>query len=105
MPAINTGFRSARSIRQRKSRSTFTMKPANKPRPRTTARAKKQPPVFRPPAAANILLQLFYEGNVQGVGFRWTVRHLATGFEVTGSVRNLADGRVEMQVNGEESEV
>jgi acylphosphatase len=52
-----------------------------------------------------ISLQVFYEGNVQGVGFRWTVRHVATGFEVTGWVRNLVDGRVEMQVNGEESEV
>ena len=50
-------------------------------------------------------LQVFYEGNVQGVGFRWTVRHAATGFDVTGWVRNLPDGRVELQVNGEESEV
>ena len=52
-----------------------------------------------------ISLQVFYEGHVQGVGFRWTVRHIATGFDVTGWVRNLADGRVEMQVNGDESEV
>jgi acylphosphatase len=52
-----------------------------------------------------ISLQVFYEGNVQGVGFRWTVRHIATGFEVTGWVRNLPDGRVEMQIGGEESEV
>jgi acylphosphatase len=50
-------------------------------------------------------LQVFYEGNVQGVGFRWTVRHAATGFDVTGWVRNLPDGRVELQVNGEENEV
>jgi acylphosphatase len=50
-------------------------------------------------------LQVFYEGHVQGVGFRWTVRHIAKGFEVTGWVRNLLDGRVEMQVRGEESEV
>jgi len=50
-------------------------------------------------------LQVFYEGNVQGVGFRWTVRDAAKGFDVTGWVRNLADGRVEMQVNGDESEV
>ena len=52
-----------------------------------------------------ISLQVFYEGRVQGIGFRWTVRHIATGFDVTGWVRNLADGRVELQVNGEESEV
>lgn len=50
-------------------------------------------------------IQVFYEGNVQGVGFRWTIRHIAKGFDVTGWVRNLIDGRVEMQLNGEESEV
>jgi len=50
-------------------------------------------------------IQVFYEGSVQGVGFRWSVRHIAKGFEITGWVRNLADGRVELQVNGEESEV
>ena len=52
-----------------------------------------------------ISLQVFYEGNVQGVGFRWSIRHVAKGFEVTGWVRNLPDGRVELQVNGQESEV
>ena len=52
-----------------------------------------------------ISLQVFYEGNVQGVGFRWSIRHIATGFEVTGWVRNVPDGRVEMQVGGEEGEV
>lgn len=50
-------------------------------------------------------IQVFYEGNVQGVGFRWTIRNIAKGFDVTGWVRNLTDGRVEMQVNGSESEV
>jgi acylphosphatase len=52
-----------------------------------------------------ISLQVFYEGRVQGVGFRWSVRHIAKGFDVTGWVRNLMDGRVEMQVSGEEDEV
>jgi acylphosphatase len=52
-----------------------------------------------------ISLQVFYEGNVQGVGFRWSVRHIAKGFDVTGWVRNLADGRVELQINGEDGEV
>lgn len=50
-------------------------------------------------------LQVFFEGNVQGVGFRWSVKQLAKGFDLVGSVRNLADGRVEVQASGEESEV
>ena len=52
-----------------------------------------------------ISLQVFYEGNVQGVGFRWTIRQIAKGFDVIGWVRNLPDGRVELQVGGVESEV
>ena len=47
-------------------------------------------------------IQVFYEGNVQGVGFRYTVRHIAKGFDITGSVRNLRDGRVELLATGEE---
>jgi acylphosphatase len=52
-----------------------------------------------------ISLQVLYEGHVQGVGFRFTVRHIAKGFDVTGWVRNLPDGRVELQVTGVEDEV
>jgi acylphosphatase len=52
-----------------------------------------------------ISLQVFYEGHVQGVGFRFTVRHIAKGFDLTGWVRNLPDGRVELQVTGQEDEV
>lgn len=50
-------------------------------------------------------IQVFYEGNVQGVGFRYSVRQIAKGFDVTGSVRNLADGRVELLATGENGEV
>jgi len=50
-------------------------------------------------------IQVFYEGRVQGVGFRYSVRQIAKGFNVTGWVRNLADGRVEMQASGEPQEV
>jgi acylphosphatase len=49
--------------------------------------------------------QVFYEGRVQGVGFRYTVRSLAKGFDVLGWVRNLPDGRVELQVCGDPAEV
>ena len=49
--------------------------------------------------------QVFYEGRVQGVGFRYTVHSLAKGFEVRGWVKNLEDGRVELQVCGESEEI
>ena len=50
-------------------------------------------------------LRIFYSGRVQGVGFRYTVRTLATGFEVTGTVRNLPDGRVEVTAEGSRVEL
>lgn len=50
-------------------------------------------------------LQVFYAGHVQGVGFRYTVKNLAHGFEVVGNVRNLSDGRVELVVEGEKDEL
>jgi acylphosphatase len=49
--------------------------------------------------------QVFYEGRVQGVGFRFTVKQIARGYEVRGWVRNLEDGRVELQCCGEREEV
>ncbi len=49
--------------------------------------------------------QAFYAGRVQGVGFRFGTKQIATGFDVVGWVRNLPDGRVELQVKGEVGEV
>jgi acylphosphatase len=46
-----------------------------------------------------------YSGRVQGVGFRYTVQRLAQGYAVNGFVKNLADGRVEIFVEGELVEV
>lgn len=44
-----------------------------------------------------IAKQVLYSGRVQGVGFRYTTKQIASGYEVTGTVKNLADGRVELQ--------
>lgn len=52
-----------------------------------------------------IARQYFFSGSVQGVGFRYETKRLAMGFDVLGWVRNLEDGRVELQVEGEEDEV
>ncbi len=49
--------------------------------------------------------KLFYSGHVQGVGFRYSVKQIAAGYDVTGLVRNLPDGRVELFIQGAESEI
>ena len=48
------------------------------------------------PDAAPVRMHLFVEGRVQGVWFRETAYHLATAHDVSGWVRNLPDGRVEV---------
>ena len=50
-------------------------------------------------------MQIVYSGNVQGVGFRYTVKTVATGFELSGTVRNLMDGRVELVAEGLKDEL
>ncbi|MGP8200333.1 MAG: acylphosphatase [Limisphaerales bacterium] len=46
-----------------------------------------------------------YSGHVQGIGFRYAVRVLTASFEVTGTVRNLPDGRVELVAEGAREEL
>ncbi len=46
-----------------------------------------------------------YSGHVQGVGFRYTARTVAAGFEVVGTIRNLPDGRVELVIEGDRAEL
>ena len=50
-------------------------------------------------------VHVFYAGRVQGVGFRYTVKSLVTGFEVIGIIRNLSDGRVELIAEGVKEEL
>jgi acylphosphatase len=46
-----------------------------------------------------------YSGRVQGVGFRYATLHLAKAFPVTGYVRNLGSGDVELVAEGEGADV
>ncbi len=50
-------------------------------------------------------VKVIYVGMVQGVGFRWTSKNIAYGYEVVGYVRNLSDGTVELLAQGEEEEL
>jgi acylphosphatase len=49
--------------------------------------------------------EVFYSGNVQGVGFRYSAQHVASRYDVTGFVRNLPDRRVQVVVEGLPTEV
>jgi len=44
---------------------------------------------------------VIFRGRVQGVGFRYTCRDIAARYEVTGFVRNVPDGTVEMFIQGD----
>jgi len=48
---------------------------------------------------------IHFFGNVQGVGFRYTTCSAARGFEVSGYVRNLRNGSVELVAEGNVEEI
>jgi len=56
-------------------------------------------------AAAHVRKTIHFAGRVQGVGFRYTARNIALQYQVRGYVRNLADGRVELVMEGSPSEM
>src|SRR5262245_27598104 len=49
--------------------------------------------------------RVLYSGRVQGVGFRYTASRIAQQHAVTGFVRNLDDGRVELVAEGPAAEL
>lgn len=48
---------------------------------------------------------VFFTGRVQGVGFRYQTLQVAKGYEVSGWVMNLPDGRVQLEAEGPADEV
>ena len=57
------------------------------------------------PDAARRRMTVFFSGRVQGVGFRYTAKTVAAGFEITGAIKNLPDGRVELVAEGGRAEL
>jgi acylphosphatase len=56
--------------------------------------------------AESVRTQVYFSGHVQGVGFRFTTIDIADRFpEITGFVRNLRDGRVEVVAEGQAEQV
>lgn len=50
-------------------------------------------------------VHVYYSGDVQGVGFRYTAERYASALDLAGWVRNLRDGRVEIICEGLENSV
>jgi acylphosphatase len=64
------------------------------------------PPVTQPAAhALRRRLTVLFSGRVQGVGFRYTAKTVAAGFEITGTIRNLPAGHVELIAEGSRAEL
>ena len=57
------------------------------------------------PVTNRCRIGIFYSGHVQGVGFRYTAKTVAAGFDISGIVRNLSDGRVELIAEGAREEL
>ncbi len=49
----------------------------------------------------NVRLHVYFRGTVQGVGFRFYTERVARNFSLSGFVRNLPDGSVEVTAEGE----
>ena len=48
---------------------------------------------------------VIFKGRVQGVGFRYTIKELAQKYGFTGSCKNLLNGNVEVEVQGNENNI
>ncbi len=49
--------------------------------------------------------EIYISGRVQGVGYRFFAEDIAAEFRLKGYARNLPDGRVQIEVEGERTNV
>jgi acylphosphatase len=52
-----------------------------------------------------ILYRIHVTGRVQGVGFRWNAAHQARSLGIKGFIKNLSDGSVYIEAEGNEKEL
>jgi len=67
---------------------------------RRWGRARDEQPAGTAPEPGTVRMTAWVHGYVQGVGFRWWTRSRALELGLVGSASNLADGRVEVVVEG-----
>lgn len=48
---------------------------------------------------------IFFSGRVQGIGFRLEIEHLALRLELSGWIKNLENGNVEMEIQGMKNKI
>jgi len=52
-----------------------------------------------------VQVRILIEGKLQGMNFRYKTQDRAKELELVGFVRNLSDGRIEIEVQGEQSKI
>ena len=50
-------------------------------------------------------IHVIFKGNVQGVGFRYTARGIAQRHSLTGYVKNITSGNVEVVAEGDHAQL
>ncbi len=79
-----------------KGREVYFMKRRSRPDAATTSPDS---------AEGNVRRTIYFSGKIQGIGFRFNAESIASRFTVTGFVRNLSDGRVELVAEGDKAEL
>lgn len=74
-------------------------------RPDNQEGRRRRIPPSRPSSKQSAMkkrIHVYFSGMVQGVGFRFTAEHIANNLGLSGWVKNLRDGRVELVAEGDE---